>query len=164
MEFLHFSMDFPQFSMDFPQFSMDFLQFSMDLQPPKTLHRGAFQRRPGRKRWSWPHLRPHRMRDQDLRPQFQKNVGIRWFHHEKWWFHMSFMGKNGDFMELRMGFSWWDMMIPNFTWGFRGIALTKSSSRDAVVWSVFDHQLGSIQVSVSTSSTKWNFLLNVKAW
>ena len=55
-------------------------------------------------------------------------------------------------------------MIPNFTWGFRGIALTKSSSRDAVVWSVFDHQLGSIQVSVSTSSTKWNFLLNVKAW
>jgi len=62
---------------------------------------------------------------------------------------MSFMGKNGDSMELHMGIPW---------------GSSEKNSRDAVVWSVFDHQLGSIQVSVSTSSTKWNFLLNVKAW
>ena len=41
---------------------------------------------------------------------------------------------------------------------------SEKNSRDAIVWSVFDHQLGSIQVSVSTSSTKWNCLLDVKAW
>ena len=70
---------FYSFPWIFHRFPWIFYTFPWICSPPKTLHRGAFQRRPGRKRWSWPPLRPHRRRDQDLRPQFQKNVGIRWF-------------------------------------------------------------------------------------